>query len=200
MVLSLATMPVFAAETFPVHPLAGTFELHSSTPSLEGVDPRDLQPEIFQTGQRLRIEYAGEYGSEWPDREVYKITLLPPFAAGFCLRTNWKYSCPSYDSKRLSTKADVSPTHAIIHEAYLDVDRLKSDKDVRLYDQFLPYGLKRGDFVYALTYTDSRAAYSFYFKDWNTIISDASYSMGDHIVSVVQVLKRVKAPGNETKQ
>lgn len=194
--LGLPSMSIHSADQFPARPLVGTFELYSSTPPIDGVDSRDLQPEIFQAGQRMRIEYMGEYGSERPEREVYRISLLPPFDKGFCLRPNWKYSCPSYNGRQLVDSTPEPPTTAISSEANLDTWQIKTDKEVNLNAQFVPYGLKRGDFIYALTFTDSRANYGFFFKDWNTIISQSAYKTqpGDQFVFVDQVLKRVIAP------
>lgn len=190
-------MQVFPAKDFPARPLVGTFELYSSTPSLDGVDPRVLQSEIFQQGQRIHIRYVGEYGSDRPELDVYNISMLPPFPRGICLQPGWSFVCPSYDGSRVANDTDQPPTYAISHEAYLQRERLKTDEEVGLfYSRFGKYGLKRGDFIYVLSYADSRASYAFYFKDWDTIISRSAYEIksGSDIVLVDQVLKRVKEP------
>lgn len=188
--LVLATMSVFAAEQLPARPLVGTFQLYSSTPSLSGVNPRDMRSEIFQTRQQVRFEYVGEYGSDWPEREVYRISMLPPFVKNICLQRNWSFACASHDGRRLAKP----PVHAISHDGYLDIFCLKTNEDIDLYKQFVPYGLKLGDFIYVMTYTDSRAAYVFYLEDRNTIVSQSAYNTQskNDIVFVDQVLKRVK--------
>lgn len=185
--LSLAGFAASAAEKFPAHPLSGTFELASSTADIASVDPRQLQAEIFQTGQRVRFAFKEEYGADRADREVYEVTLLPPFDRGFCQRPQWSLGCSKADAGR-------APTAPLKYDAYLDVERLKTAADVALYKHFEPYGLKPGGFVYILTYTDSSASYMFYLKDWDTLISHAGYDAGDHVVQVEQVLKRVKTP------
>lgn len=194
--LGLTTMLAFPVKEFPTRPLVGTFELYSSTPPLDDVDPRELRSALFQTGQRIRIEYVGEYGNDWPEREVYRIFMLPPFAKGFCLRPNWKHSCPPHDKKRLDYELRYPPTDPISHEAYLDTQIADTDKRVGFVAKFVPYGLKRGDLIYLLFYTDLRASYTFYFKDWDTIISQSAYNTqpDDHVVFVDQVLKRLITP------
>ena len=158
--LSLAGLPVYAAEKFPSRPLVGTFELVRSTPDIAGIDPRKLYSEIFQPGQRVRFTYAGIYGADVPSREVYNVELLPPFAPGFCLRPNWLYTCGT--GTRAPNENDRPLPGAVNHEAYLDAERLKTDEEVGLLKDFVPYGLKRGSFVYALTYADARASYKFF--------------------------------------
>jgi len=185
--LSLAGFAASAAEKFPAHPLSGTFELESTTPDIAAVDPHQLQAEIFQTGQRVRFAFKEEYGADRADREVYEVTLLPPFDRGFCARPRWSLSCSEADAGR-------APAAPLKYDAYLDAERLKTAADVNLYAHFAPYGLKPGGFVYTLTYADSSASYVFYLKDWDTLISRSAYDAGDKVVQVDQVLKRVKTP------
>jgi hypothetical protein len=194
--LSLAGLPASAAEKFPARPLVGTFEQASSTPDIAAVDPRKLQSELFQPGQRVRFSYSGEYGSDLPEREVYSVELLPPFQQGFCLRPQWHLSCPTYNGRRPPNENDQPPTGALKYRAYLDVEKLSTAEEVKLLDYFVPYGLKRGSFVYSLSYTDASASYTFYFKDWDTLISHAAYNTDEEgrVVLVDQVLKRVRNP------
>lgn len=191
--LGLTAMSVFAAEKFPAHPLSGSFALASSTPAIDGIDARQLQPEIFQPGQRVQFEFHGETGADRPGREDYKVTLFAPFPRSFCLRPQWSLSCPSIDGTRPPDDNDRPPGTPLVYEANLDAQRLKTQADVDLYKHFVPYGLKPGGFVYVLTYTDSRASYVLYLKDADTLISRAAYNKSDdEVIAVDQLLKRVK--------
>lgn len=194
--LSLAGLPACAAGKFPARPLSGTFELVESTPDISAVDPRMLQAELFQPGQRVRFTYTGIYGADVPGREVYDVELLPPFQRGFCLRPQWHLSCPTYDGRRPPNESDQPPSGPLKYPAYLDVEKLKTAEDVKLLKYFVPYGLKPGSFVYSLSYADSSASYAFYFKDWDTLVSHAAYNTEEdgRVVLVDQVLKRVKNP------
>lgn len=130
-----------------------------------------------------------------PGRDVYSVELLPPFQHSFCLRPEWHRSCPTCDGGRAPNENDRPSTVALKYRAYLDTEQLKTAADLALLRCLEPYGLKLGSFVYALTYADSRASYTLYFKDWDTLISHTAYDTEEdgRVVLVDQVLKRVKA-------
>lgn len=162
-------MFIVTSERFPAHPLRGTFELASST---FAVDASRRPAEWFWPDQRVRFEFLGEVGGDWPGREEYRVTLSSRVGPG----------CPSDDSDRPCGFA-----------AALDARRLSTRAEVARYAQFIPYGLEPGGFVYELTSADAHVSYRLYFQDWDTLISHtAALTRGDAMVAVEQVLKRVQ--------
>lgn len=183
----LPSAAAIATEGFPAHPLQGEFELVSSNPEIDSVDPKDLSSEVLQTGQRIRLAFRGEYGADWPGREVYAVTLFPPFAASFCKRSNWDNYCTHGGSR--------APEQALELEAYVDAERMETDEIPGIRKAFVPFGLAAGKWVYQLTYSDATASHLFYLQDWTTLISRSNYkdASGKRVV-VIQTLKRRKTP------
>ncbi|TRX72719.1 hypothetical protein [Pseudomonas mangiferae] len=185
LIFMVASMKAFPYEKFPVRPLDGLFEVVSSDPSIEDVDPKLLTPELLYLKQKIRFSYMGPVGFDWPLRDEYKITLYPPFSKNYCKRHQWEYIC------------DLKLTDApLSYDGVLETERLKENSLSD--DRFLNKYLKSPPYHFIMMYADGRATYEFFMLDWDTLIYSRGYEAepavaGDrNRIIVTQILKRVK--------
>ena len=184
-IFMVASMKAFPYEKFPVRPLDGLFEVVSSDPPIEDVDPTLLPPELLYLKQKIRFSYMGPVGFDWPLRDEYEITLYPPITEKYCKRPLWEYMCNPGPS-------DVSLSYGGILETERVSENFLAD------DRFLNKYLKSPPYHFIMMYADGRATYEFFMLDWDTLIYSRGYAVepefpGDRDrVLVVQILKRVK--------
>ncbi len=185
LIFMVASMKAFPYEKFPVRPLDGLFEVVSSDPPIEDVDPKLLSPDLLYLKQKIRFSYKGPVGFDWPLRDEYEITLYPPISEKYCKRPRWEYMC------------DPGPSEApLVYGGILETERVKENSlsDDRSLNKYLT----NPPYHFNMMYADGRATYEFFMLDWDTLIYSGGYEIAPaypdakKYVLVTQILKRVK--------
>ena len=185
LILMLVSIRAFPYEEFPVRPLDGLFEVVSSNPSIEDVDPKLLPPDLLYLKQKIRFSYTGPVGYDWPLRDVYKITLYPPISEKYCRRPRWEYMCNPGPSDT-----------PISYDGILETERVRENSLSN--DRSLNKYLTNPPYHFNMMYADERATYEFFMLDWDTLIYSGGYEIApayagaEDYVLVTQILKRVK--------
>lgn len=190
LIVIMLSFPIEAKSRFTKHPLEGTWEMFESVPSTRNFPAIGLDGNAFFEGQRIILKYNGPTGSQYPGRDEYVMTLLPPYDSRMCDHTEWNYLCESerYEFRRI-------PANPVGRDAWLEKIKIN---EIHNMEDYIPYGFKPGRLIFNMTLADKSETFSFYLVDKNTIVNNSAYfhpknSQGNRLVEpIMQKFRRVK--------
>ncbi|WP_234640435.1 hypothetical protein [Delftia tsuruhatensis] len=186
---------MFDKNRFPHTPMHGTFIVVQTIPDLSNIPASRYYSSVFMPQQRVKFEYDGEVGSDWDGYFEYKMTVFPPYDKRMCSQDDWRHYCNDFSGVL------GMPARPITQTIILSASRIKNQKDINESEELIPYGLKLNDYIYGGNTSDGGVVYdSFYFNNWNTLISTTTYSDANlrskafskaKVHTAIQILKRV---------